>query len=287
MNNSGQVTGTPPAEGPFSAIANPVTLGGQVLSGVVAIAAGGFHTVALKNDGSVLAWGGNYYGQTTVPVAAQSGVTAIAAGEGDTVALKNDGSVLAWGDNGFGQTNVPVAARSGVTAIAAGEGHIVALKNDGSVLAWGANYWGATTVPAAAQSGVAAIAAGGDCDDSCTGHTVALKHEGNVLAWGDNRSGQTTVPAAAQSGVMAIAAGGYHTVALLGTRVSMDVRRSDNDLILSWPSNATGFTLQSAFQLTPPVTWVDVANEPAVIGGQFTVTNAFSGSALFYRLRKQ
>ncbi len=37
------------------------------------------------------------------------------------MALKNDGSVVAWGDNGGGQTTVPVAAQSGVTAIAAGE----------------------------------------------------------------------------------------------------------------------------------------------------------------------
>ena len=47
------------------------------------------------------------YGQTTVPVAAQSGVTAIAAGYAHNVALKNDGSVVAWGYNGNGQTTVP------------------------------------------------------------------------------------------------------------------------------------------------------------------------------------
>ena len=57
------------------------------LSGVTAIAAGGHHTVALKNDGTVVAWGFNVQDQTTVPVAAQSGVTAIAAGSFHTVAL--------------------------------------------------------------------------------------------------------------------------------------------------------------------------------------------------------
>ena len=68
---------------------------------------------------------------------AQSGVTAIAAGDYHTVALKSDGTVVAWGDNGYGQTTVPVAAQSGVTAIAAGGYHTVALKNDGTVVAWG------------------------------------------------------------------------------------------------------------------------------------------------------
>jgi alpha-tubulin suppressor-like RCC1 family protein len=71
-----------------------------------------------------------------VPVGAQSGVVAIAAGVFHTVALKNDGSVLAWGNNGAGQTSVPVAAQSGVVAIAAGDRHTVALKSDGSVPLW-------------------------------------------------------------------------------------------------------------------------------------------------------
>jgi Regulator of chromosome condensation (RCC1) repeat len=176
-------------------------------SGVVAIAADRSYTVALKGDGSVVAWGDNSYGQTTVPAAAQSGVTAIAAGFVHTLALKEDGSVVAWGLNNYGETTVPETAQSGVTAIAAGEQHSVALKQDGSVIAWGFNGSGQTTVPAAAQSNVTAIAAGAN-------HLVALKQDGSVVAWGNNNRGQTTVPAAAQSGVIAIAAGDTHTVAL-------------------------------------------------------------------------
>jgi alpha-tubulin suppressor-like RCC1 family protein len=44
-------------------------------------------------------------------------------------------SVLAWGDNDYGQTTLPVAAQNGLTAIAAGSYHSVALKNDGTVVA--------------------------------------------------------------------------------------------------------------------------------------------------------
>jgi len=101
----------------------------------------------LKSDGSVVAWGDNFHGQTTVPVVAQSGVVAIAAGDIHNVALKTNGAVVAWGDNARGQTTVPAAARSGVVSIAAGQEHTVALKTNGTVVAWGRNAENQTTVP--------------------------------------------------------------------------------------------------------------------------------------------
>ena len=63
--------------------------------------------------------------------------TGIAAGYQHSVALKNDGTVVAWGDNTYGQTNVPTAYTDGVTSIASGWYHTLALKQDGTVVAWG------------------------------------------------------------------------------------------------------------------------------------------------------
>lgn len=173
------------------------------LSGVTGMAGGFWHTVAVTANGQVIAWGRNDYGQATVPTRL-SPVVAVAAGQLHTVALTANGQVIAWGQNLFGQTTVPAAAQSGVVAIAAGGYHNVALKSDGTVVAWGINAHGERNVPAG-LSGVVAIAAG-------TWHTMALKNNGAVVAWGLNDNGQTTVPTGLIA--VAIAAGGHNSVAL-------------------------------------------------------------------------
>jgi alpha-tubulin suppressor-like RCC1 family protein len=192
------------------------------LSGVVAIAAGGNHSLALKADGFMVVWGDNSSGQRTVP-AGLSGVVAIAGGGTHSLALKADGSVVAWGSNAYGQAAVPVGL-SGVVAIAAGGTHSLALKADGSVVAWGNNNYGQTAVPAG-LSGVVAIAGGGT-------HSLALRANGSVTAWGNNDSGQGTVPvgiSSGGSGVVDIAAGGSHSLAL----------KADGSMV-AWGSNASG-----------------------------------------------
>jgi alpha-tubulin suppressor-like RCC1 family protein len=80
----------------------------QNLSGLLTIAAGGGHSLALKPDGTVWAWGENFNGQlgdnrlTPVQVQNLSGITAIAGGSFHSLALKSDGTVWTWGWNEFG-----------------------------------------------------------------------------------------------------------------------------------------------------------------------------------------
>ncbi|MDY0150656.1 MAG: FlgD immunoglobulin-like domain containing protein [Candidatus Cloacimonas sp.] len=120
----------------------------------IAIAGGGWHSVALKSDGSLVAWGWNDYGQCNVPTG--NDYVAIAAGGYHSVALRSNGTLVVWGANDYGQCNVPQG--NDFVAIAAGgddDGYLpeqglsfsLALKSDGSVVAWGNNAWGQCNVP--------------------------------------------------------------------------------------------------------------------------------------------
>jgi hypothetical protein len=102
------------------------------LSKVVAIAAGGIHSLALKSDSTVAAWGDDNFGESDVP-AGLGNVVAISAGSFHSLALKSDGTVVAWGADGAGQTNVP-AGLGNVVAIAAGDSHSLALPQSADVL---------------------------------------------------------------------------------------------------------------------------------------------------------
>jgi hypothetical protein len=93
---------------------------------------GAAHGLALKANGTVIAWGSNLYGQTNVPPGL-SHVVAIAAGGWHSLALKQDGTVVAWGYNQSGQTNVPPGL-SNVMQIAAGAYQSLAVVGSGPPL---------------------------------------------------------------------------------------------------------------------------------------------------------
>jgi alpha-tubulin suppressor-like RCC1 family protein len=145
------------------------------VNNVVAVAAGTSHTAALRNDGTILCWGRNSYGQTNVPPGL-SNVVSINAGSDHTVALKSDGTVAAWGDNSYSQLAVPEGL-SNVTAIAASGNNTFALQSDGTVVGWGDNAYGQLNIPLA-MSNVVGISAG-----YCNG--FALKTDGSVVQWGN------------------------------------------------------------------------------------------------------
>jgi hypothetical protein len=184
--------------------ANGATTVPRDLSNVVQVAAGEDHSVALKSDGTVVAWGANYAGQTNIP-AGLSDVVQIASRFLRTYAVKSDGSVVAWGENSNNLTFIP-AGLSDVVQIALGYGHVIALKSDGTVVAWGDNSYGQTNIPAGLRN-VIQVAAGYD-------HSLALKSDGTVVAWGNNQGGQSSVPANLVD-VVHVVAGDWLSIALV------------------------------------------------------------------------
>jgi alpha-tubulin suppressor-like RCC1 family protein len=84
------------------------------LSGVTAISAGLGHSLALRSDGTVVAWGRHDEGQTSVPAGLRD-VVAVAGGDAHSLALKKDGTVVAWGSNVVRNVSPP--------NLLAGQGH--------------------------------------------------------------------------------------------------------------------------------------------------------------------
>jgi hypothetical protein len=177
------------------------------LDGVIAIAAGNSHSLALLTNGTVVAWGSNFTGETHVP-AGLSNVVAISA-RAHSVALKKDGTVVVWGSN-FPEVTNPPPSVSGVKAISAGSGgngnmFTLALLTNGTVVAWGDPSNGEASVPAG-LTGVVDISAG-------SYHALALKSDGSVVGWGLNDQGQATPPPGL-TGVIAVRAGQFTSFAL-------------------------------------------------------------------------
>jgi hypothetical protein len=174
------------------------------LANVVSVAAGYYNTLALRADGTVVAWGNNIMGQCNVPPEATN-ILAIEASVGWCVALTAEHKVLAWGESLYGKVDF-ASSLSNIAQISIGPEHCLAVTEQGTVLAGGATNFGACNVPVG-LSNVVAVAAGGS-------HSLALKSDGTVIAWGNNSSGQCNVPVNLPP-VSRIATGDQHSLVLL------------------------------------------------------------------------
>ncbi|MEO8524428.1 MAG: hypothetical protein ABI460_06890 [Caldimonas sp.] len=206
--------------GPLGSVTSMTPVVSPFVDSVATLADGSGHSLAIRSNGDLFAWGDNSSGQlgdgttqrATVPqrVPGLAPVRSAAAGIGASRVLGNDesgytiavdaanGLVFAWGTNVSGQLGdgtttprpnpVPVGRISGVTGIAAGGGHVLARRSDGSVWAWGRNTAGqlgtgntmASVRPVPVPLADIVAVAAGN------EFSVALRSDGVVLTWGSN-----------------------------------------------------------------------------------------------------
>jgi len=227
--------------------ANPIPARVGTGNDWVTAARGGYHTVAVKKDGSLWAWGRNGNcqlgnNQTTdrnVPyhIGTATDWRIVSAGGFHTMAIKADGSLWAWGYNGSGRlgngntvqqpTPVQVGAAKDWVAVSAGSAHTLALKADGSLWAWGNNEYGQLGDSSYSNRNVPVqVGTAKDWKTISAGerHSVAIKEDGSLWAWGGNGRHQvgdgsgvsqvTPVRVDTDTDWVAIAAGNAHTLAL-------------------------------------------------------------------------
>ncbi|OGS38978.1 MAG: hypothetical protein A2551_01165 [Elusimicrobia bacterium RIFOXYD2_FULL_34_30] len=171
------------------------------------------HTVAIKTDGTLWAWGRNADGQsgfgdnksrrTPTQVGISAEWSSVSCGAYHTVAIKTNGTLWAWGLNDNGQlglgnaisvnTPIQVGISTDWSYVSCGYGHTAAIKTDGTLWAWGLNDCGelgtgtTTQIHIPMQIGTASNWLSVSCSYE---YTVAIKTDGTLWAWGYNGDGE-------------------------------------------------------------------------------------------------
>lgn len=276
------------------------------------VAGGMEHTVAIKTDGTLWAWGKNKTGQlgdgttitksTPTQIGTANNWAAVAAGVAHTVAIKTDGTLWAWGWNKHSQlgdgtgidknTPTQIGAANNWFSIVAGIYHTAAIKTDGTLWVFGNEAIKPTRV--GKDNNWESVAVGYQ-------HTVAIKTDGTLWAWGWNGYGQlgdgTNVNKSIPTRIgtannwASVAAGKEHTVAIqtdgslwswgrngegqLGDGKSGDVANRNLPLRLG-PTNSCGAvtagSVHTAAIMTDGTIWSWGSNYHGQLGHGSTVT---------------
>ena len=249
---------------------------GLPLNGVIAVSAGARHSLALRADGTVWAWGQNTHGQigigtfgtqqkTAIQVPGLGGVTAISAGGFHSVALETGGaeagSLWTWGQNTYGglgdgtteRRATPLKVMDDVRAVFGAAYHTLALRPGGTASGTGRNdlgQLGDDTTTDRLTFGPALVGLGDIEALTASGvHSLALTSDGRVWATGNNNHGQlgdgttvtktSPVQAVWLEDVVDLAAGQFVPSIFIGTNVHSAALTADGR-VWTWGSNFRG-----------------------------------------------
>lgn len=286
-------------------VAGPVDAS-RPLTGVVAVAAGTYHSLALTAGGQVYAWGRNYEGElgtgdttghaTPVTVTVASGdpltnVVSIAAGDYHSLAMTSDGQVYAWGDNDNGQlgvddttrryTAVPVASpfdatkpMTGIVAVAGANSFSLFLSNSGTVFGTGYNANGQLgtgdttrqTVPVTVTSLAGVTVQAIAASDD--NFSLALASDGTVYAWGLNNYGQLGSGDTANSS-RAHQVGGLSGATAVAANGDHSMALLQDGTVREWGADYYGQLGDGAgaYNTTTPTTVTGLSNVAAIAAG--------------------
>ena len=225
---------------------------------------------AIRNTGTLWAWGDNFYGQlglgdtilrsSPVQVGTDSDWAQVTAGSQSSLAVTTTGSLWAWGNNSFGQLGlgdrinrsspVQVGLDTDWLLISAGFSSTFAVKTNNTLWAWGANYDG--------QLGLGNSGSYTDCSSpvqigtdtnwasisTASGTAVAVRTNGTLWVWGSNDTGQLGLgnrinrssPTQVGTGITWSKAS---VIAASGSVASIDAVKTDGTL-WAWGQNGQG-----------------------------------------------
>ena len=190
---------------------------------IIQVAAGGYHTVGLRSNGTMVAVGWNEDRQCDV--GEWNDLIQVDAGKHHTVALRANGTVLATGWNGYGQCDVD--DWTNIIQISAGFYHTLGLRSDGTVLAVGVDTGGRLEV--GEWTNIIQV-------DGGAHHTVGLRSDGTVVAVGRNEHEECNLDA--WTDIVEVGAGCRFTVGLKpdGTVVAVGLNQYGQCDVDGWSS---------------------------------------------------
>jgi alpha-tubulin suppressor-like RCC1 family protein len=174
------------------------------------------HNLAIKNDGTLWAWGYNFYGQlgfdagvdylTPMQVGTDNDWSKVACGMFFSMAIKADGTLWGWGSNDFGQVDesnssnfilVPtqISSATNWVEVTCGDAHSLALTNEGEMYGSGFNFFGAVGNGNSGAGSQAVLQQIGNdqtwlsiaAGDS---HSLAVRSDNTLWSWGTSTSGE-------------------------------------------------------------------------------------------------